>query len=180
MSQFYIGQVMMTAFGFAQKHFAKCDGQILPIQQNQALFSLLGIQYGGDGRVNFALPDLRGRTPAGGYPSSDPSWNPPRYTMGMVSGSETVTLLQSNLPPHNHTMSASSANGTNTAPRGAGFTLGATPAGGTMLYGQVASVVPLSGGPLGSAGSSQPHNNMQPFAVLNFNIALAGIFPSRN
>ena len=98
MSEFFLGQVMMTGFNFAPKYWAQCNGQLLPIAQNQALFSLLGTQFGGDGINTFALPDLRSRTPTGYGSSVDSSWQPPAVQMGQAAGSENVTLLPSNLP----------------------------------------------------------------------------------
>jgi microcystin-dependent protein len=171
---------MMTAFGFAQKYFAQCNGQLLPIAQNQALFSLLGTTYGGDGRVTFALPDLRSRTPVGGIPSSSPNWNPPQYLMGQASGTENVTLISTELPSHTHSVTLTTATGTRSSPRGAGTTLGASDPSTDMFYGPAAMLMPLGGGPLSPAGGSAPHPNVQPYTTINFNIALQGIFPSRN
>lgn len=176
MAEFYMGQVMMTGFGFAPKYFAQCSGAILPVSQNQALFSLLGTIYGGDGRVVFILPDLRGRTPAGGFLSNDPDWQPAPYAMGLIAGVETVGLNGDENPQHTHVMAASSSNGTSGALDGNQLLAATSP--GT-LYGAAAALVPQTSGPTSGAGAGQPHENMQPFQVINFNIALTGIYPSR-
>lgn len=179
MSDFFIGQIMMTGFGFAQKHFAQCNGQMMAVAQNQALFALLGITYGGDGRVTFALPDLRSRTPAGGVASADPGWQPEPYVPGQAAGSENITLLPTQLPMHNHLVTVTSDNGTRAAPRGNGLTLASTVPAAMTFYGPPDVAIPLSGGPLESTGGNQPHPNQQPYSTINFNIALAGIYPSR-
>src|SRR5688572_32920819 len=98
MTEIFLGQILPAAFSFAPRYFAQCNGQLLPISQNQALFSLLGTQYGGNGQTNFALPDLRSRTPIGYASSVDSSWQPPAVQIGELGGSENVTLLNSNLP----------------------------------------------------------------------------------
>lgn len=168
MTEVFLGQVMPTAFNFAPKNFALCNGQLLPIAQNQALFSLLGTSYGGDGRVTFALPDLRGRTPIGMGPS-----NP----IGQVSGQETVTLLTPQLPAHTHDFNGTTTLGTTRNPTGGLFAGTAS----TLLYsGTNGSQVPLAPQTVALAGGGQPHENMQPFKVINYCIALTGIFPSRN
>lgn len=183
MSEFYIGQIMMTGFGYAQKYFAMCNGQIMSIQQNQALFALLGTSYGGNGVNNFALPDLRGRVPVGAYPSADPSWQPAPYAMGQSGGVENVTLQTSNLPMHTHAFQASTSAGTATVPNGGLFGQAVIQGGGSENIYTPANggkLVPLDQGTLGPYGGSQPHSNVQPSSVINFNIALSGIWPSRN
>lgn len=182
MSEFFIGQVMLTAFNFAPRFFAQCNGQLLPINQNQALFSLLGTQYGGNGTTNFALPDLRSRTPIGYASSVDPGWQPPAVQIGQASGVESVTLLSSNLPAHSHQVNATNAVGSNRIPVGRVYAT-STDAGGAplALYGPSSGrTVPLAPQSVGVAGGSQPHPNLQPYTVINFCIALSGIFPSRN
>ena len=129
MSEFFIGQVMMAGFNFAPKFWALANGQLLPINQNQALFSLLGTQYGGNGTTNFALPDLRSRTPIGYASSVDPSWQPPSVQIGQSSGVENVTLLSTNLPAHTHSVNASTANGDNRLPSGRVFATSTNSAG---------------------------------------------------
>jgi microcystin-dependent protein len=176
MSEFFIGQVMMTGFDFAPRFWAQCNGQLLPIAQNQALFSLLGTQFGGNGTTNFALPNLQSRTPIGYASSVDPSWQPPAVQIGQVAGVENVTLLSSNLPTHSHTLSGSSARATSPDPTGRTFavrrsTLGYAPGSGNAAASS-AAVAPQ--------GGNQPHPNLQPYSVINFCIALSGIFPSRN
>jgi microcystin-dependent protein len=177
-SEFFLGQIMMTGFGFAPKYWAQCNGQILGIAQNQALFSLLGTTYGGDGRTTFALPDLRSRTPAGGITSSGGGWNPPQYLPGMAAGVENVTLLQTEMPVHTHIVNATTATATQLAGSDT-VTLSATDPSSQPLYGAPTTMVPLAGGPLTPAGGTQPHPNIQPYETINFNIALSGIFPSR-
>lgn len=178
-----MGQVMLTGFNFAQKYFAFCNGQLLPINQNTALFSLLGTYYGGNGVTNFALPDLRGRTPVGFGSSLDPSWQPSPYPLGLVAGTETVTLLQSQVPPHSHQVNATNTGGDNRNPSGRLYampTSTATPPTPPTPYGATTQSVPLSPTSVSPVGGNQPHNNMQPFQALTFVIALSGIYPSRN
>jgi len=171
MSDPFIGQISITAFGFAPKGWALCNGQLLPINQNQALFSLLGTQYGGNGIQNFALPDLRGRSPV--HRSN-------ALPQGVVVGVEAVTLIPSQLPPHNHGLQASSdlAN--------ANLPAGALPAargrGGPLMYAAAGAspAVAMHPSAVTASGGNQPHNNLQPYSTLNFVIALVGIFPSRN
>lgn len=179
MSDYFMGQIMMTGFPFAQRGFAQCNGTILAIRQNNALFSLLGITYGGDGQVTFALPDLRGRTPAGGgFSSADGNWQPPDMPLGAVGGSETVTLAPEQNPRHFHGFAATSDPATASFPGGEEVLAQTT--NGATLYGWPANLVPLGGGPSSFAGSGAPHPNMQPYSVINFNIALFGVFPSRS
>ncbi|MBE1162467.1 phage tail protein [Dyella acidiphila] len=179
MSEFYVGQIMMTGFGFAQRGFAFCNGQLLPIQQNTALFSLLGVQYGGNGTTNFQLPNLQGRTPTGSGPSADPGWQPSPYTIGEVAGVENVTLIGQQLPMHTHPVNATTATGNSKTPANAllgtsnSTTIPVFAAGGT-------NTVPLYPPTISMTGGSGPHGNMQPFRVINFNIALTGIYPSRS
>jgi microcystin-dependent protein len=176
MSEFFIGQIMMAGFNFAPKFWALSNGQLLPINQNQALFSLLGTQYGGNGTTNFALPDLRSRTPIGYASSVDPSWQPPAVQIGQASGVENVTLLSSNLPSHSHQLNATTSNGTTRNPNNAIYAN--TPV--SLFAGSSGSAVPLNAATVAPAGGNQPHPNLQPYTVINFCIALSGIFPSRN
>ncbi|ATS23199.1 MULTISPECIES: phage tail protein [Xanthomonas] len=183
MSEFFVGQIMLTGFAFAPKFFAQCNGQLLPINQNQALFSLLNTRYGGDGRTTFGLPDLRGRTPIGYSPSVDPAWQPPAVPMGQAAGAETVTLVGDNLPAHLHLMDCSSANGDNRVPTGRLFANNVvSPGPGTPhpLYAAPGTMVPLAQSTIANSGGGQAHPNLQPYTTLNFCIALSGIFPSRN
>lgn len=178
MAEFFMGQVMMTGFNFAQKYFAFCNGQLLAINQNTALFSLLGTYYGGNGVNNFALPNLQGRSPVGFGSSTDPSWQPSPYPLGTVTGTTTVTLLTSNLPSHNHAMAATTLTGGGRSPAGGIF---ATPSVATQnLYGPPTNLVPLAPTTIGLAGGTQPHPNLQPYQAITFVIALQGLYPSRN
>jgi microcystin-dependent protein len=181
MSEYFLGQIMMTGFNFAPKTFAQCNGQLLPIAQNQALFSLLGTQYGGNGTTNFALPDLRSRTPIGYASSVDPSWQPPSVQIGEVGGSENVTLLSSNLPAHVHAVNASTTNGDNRIPAGRVYATSINNSPAVAIYaassGPTVSMNPATVAP---AGGNLPHSNLQPYEVINFCIALSGIYPSRN
>lgn len=176
----FIGQIMMTGFGFAQKGFAMCNGQLLSIQQNQALFSLIGTTYGGNGVSNFQLPDLRGRTPNGRGPSPFGGV----YNMGQIAGTETVTLSLSQLPQHTHFFAATTRPGTAQQPSASpgSYAQSTVGTGTENIYGEPNSgpLVPLLAASVSSVGGNQPHPNMQPFDVINFNIALQGQFPSRN
>jgi Microcystin-dependent protein len=181
MSEFFIGQIMLTGFVFAPKYFAQCNGQLLPVNQNQALFSLLGTRFGGNGTTNFALPDMRGRTPVGYGPSADPNWQPAVAPMGQAAGAEAVTLVTDNLPAHTHLMDCSSANGDNRAPSGRLFANNVASSGtARALYAAPGAMVPLAQSTVAKAGGDQPHPNLQPYTTINFCIALSGIFPSRS
>jgi microcystin-dependent protein len=153
------------SFGFAPKGWALCNGQLLPINQNQPLFSLLGTTYGGDGRVNFALPNLQGRTPI--HVGSG-------HTLGERGGEQNHTLTISELPTHAHVASATSALADTNA------STGNLLAGVNNGYAAAAALVSLIPSTITNVGGSQPHLNMQPFLTLTFCVALQGIFPSRN
>ncbi|WP_295974578.1 tail fiber protein [uncultured Xanthomonas sp.] len=181
MSEFFIGQIMLTGFAFAPKYFAQCNGQLLPINQNQALFSLLSTRFGGDGKTTFGLPDMRGRTPVSYGPSADPAWQPPALPMGQAAGAETVTLVTDQLPAHLHLMECASAAGNSRNPTGRLFANnGATIGAATSLYAAPGSMVPLSQATVSTQGGGQAHPNVQPYTTLNFCVALSGIFPSRS
>jgi microcystin-dependent protein len=175
-TEVYVGQIMMTGFEFAPRNFAQCNGQILSINQNQALFALLGVQYGGNGSTTFQLPNLQGSALYGAGASVDPSWQPTPLPAGAIGGSETVTLTVPNLPIHTHALNATGVAGSplRTATNAL---LGKA---GHAVYGPSAGTVPLAPNTLAPAGGGLAHDNMQPFLVINFNIALSGIFPSRN
>ena len=164
MAEPFLGEIRLMSFNFAPKGWALCNGQFLPINQNQALFSLLGVMYGGNGQTTFALPDLRGRTPihlgAG-------------FTQGEKAGAETTTLNISQLPTHTHAAAGITASATTNSPNGAYL------AGSTAVYHGPTNLISLNPGTITSVGGSQPHTNMQPFLTLNFSIALQGIFPSQ-
>lgn len=161
----------MFGGNFAPQGFALCDGQLLAISQNDALFSLLGTTYGGDGRTTFGLPDLRGRVPIH-------VGNGPGLTfrqLGSKSGSEQVTLTTANLPPHTHGFSASTATGDSKHPAQRLPAAGVEPA-----YADAANLVSMNTGALAAAGGSGGHTNLMPFQCVNFIIALVGIYPSRS
>ena len=160
----FLGEIKICAFNFPPKGWALCNGQLLPINQNQALFSLLGTIYGGDGRVTFSLPDLR---------STAPMHAGAGFIQGQRGGEENHTLIQSELPAHSHLVPASNRPGNQASPAGALF---AAHRGGYANNSDT-SLAPAS---VSNVGASQPHNNMPPYLVLNFVIALQGIFPSRN
>jgi microcystin-dependent protein len=178
MSMPYIGEVRMFAIPFAPRHWADCAGQQMAINQNQALFSLLGTVFGGNGTTTFGLPDYRGRTPMG--QGTDPV-SGISYSPGQTGGLENVTLLTNQIPPHTHLFYATNTQGTtaNPAPQTGGV-LCAVPKDGFYYVAPDNNLVTLAADALGSAGGSQPHNNMQPSLVLRFSIALQGVFPSRN
>lgn len=165
MSTPFLSEIKIMSFNFAPKGWALCNGQFLPINQNQALFSLLGTTYGGDGRTTFALPDLRGNVPihmGGGH------------TLGEVAGTTAVTVNIQQLPTHPHTASATTALADTNA------TTGNLLAGVNNGYAAAAALTTLIPSTISNVGGSQAHNNMMPYLVLNFCIALQGIFPSQN
>lgn len=174
MSEPYLGEIRMAGFNFAPRGWALCNGQLMSIAQNTALFSLLGTTYGGDGQTTFALPDFRGRAP--NHWGSGPGLTP--RVIGEASGSETVTLISTEMPQHTHLIAGLSAPGTQVAPNGG--LLAAQARGGAMIYATGAPDSTLAPNSVGIAGGSQPHNNMQPYLTVTFIIALNGIFPSRN
>ncbi|WP_019987748.1 phage tail protein [Rudanella lutea] len=171
----FIGMIGLFGFNFPPKDWAFCNGQLLSISQNSALFALLGTTYGGNGQTTFALPDLRGRTPIG--MGNGPGLTP--RTIGEMSGSENVTLLQTQMPQHNHLMNVSNLAGTNTSPENSVIAVASV--SGEPLAGY-SSTIDTTANPMaiGMAGGTQPHNNMQPYLAMNYCIALYGIFPSRN
>jgi microcystin-dependent protein len=165
MSEPFLAEVRIVGFNFAPRGWAFCDGQILPINQNQSLYSLLGTTYGGDGRTSFALPDLRGRTPI--HVGNG-------HSQGQKSGEEFHPLSAAEMPQHTHTAKASSSSGNTPIPQGNVL------ASANNLYSDPASLTDLRAGTVANAGGGQAHDNMQPFLALNFVIALRGLFPSRN
>jgi len=171
MSDPFLGEVKIFAGNFAPRGWATCDGQLIPISQNTALFALLGVNFGGDGRTTFSLPDLRARMPM--HAGQGPGLSP--HSVGETGGSTSVTLLQSEIPQHTHTLHASPAAST-TSPGGSA-TLAVT--SGTKIYAAPSNLVPMGAG-LQAAGGNQPHENRQPFLGVTFIIALQGIFPARN
>lgn len=163
----YLGEIRLVSFQFPMKGWALCNGQLLPINQNQALFSLLGTMYGGNGQTTFALPDLRGRMPVHGA-----------VEQGQSGGTAAVTLGLANMPAHAHTLMASDNNTHSVSP--AGRTFGNVEQNGTNMFRPQDGSAGLHPGSVSNAGGSQPHNNMQPYLVCNFQIALTGIFPPRS
>ncbi|MBT8160015.1 MULTISPECIES: phage tail protein [Arthrobacter] len=168
MSEPFLGEIRLVGFNFAPTGWALCNGQIMSISQNTALFALLGTMYGGNGVSTFALPNLQGR--AALHNGQGPGLS--NYSQGQVGGTETTTLLTSNLPPHTHPGMFASTNETTDRP-----SAGMAPAPGGS-YGPPDSGVPLA--PTQASGSGLPFNTMQPYLVLNYIIALQGIFPSRS
>lgn len=170
MSQPFLSEIRICSFAFAPKNWALCNGQLLPINQNQALFSLLGTTYGGDGRVNFGLPDLRGRVPISMGSG---------FTLGQRAGEESHTLISSEMPTHIHQVSSTSSAGTQSKPQSA-YPANAAPSQIYSAGGVNMQAVAMSSAMVSSVGGSQSHENRQPFLVLSFCIALTGIFPSQN
>ena len=168
MSTPYIGEIRLFGGTFAPAGWVFCDGSLLPISENDALFALIGTTYGGDGQTTFAVPDLRGRLPlhqgAG-------------FVIGQAGGTETVTLTTQQIPGHSHVVNGTAANASTTSPAGnVAATMGAVT---TFLYGTDAPPSSLAPQSVGLAGGSQPHDNMQPFLCVSFIMSLFGIFPSQ-
>lgn len=169
----YIGEIRMMASNYAPSGWAKCEGQLLPIATNQALFSLLGTTYGGNGVTTFALPDLRGRVPM--HYGQGPGLS--NYTQGETGGSETNTLTINQMPAHNHTINAVTTDGNQNDPSGS------FPANTKLLdkeYSNAAPNTTMNPAMVGISGASQPVNNMQPYLTVTYIIALQGIFPPQN
>jgi microcystin-dependent protein len=167
MSEPFLGEIKIISWNYAPKGWAMCNGQFLPINQNQALFSLLGTMYGGNGQTTFALPDFRGKIPmhlgAG-------------FTQGEVAGQYAHTVTQSEMPAHLHFMDVTNNDGTSPNP-GSTVILSKSVAN---TYGGATGLIAMNAASVGNVGGSQPHENKQPYLVLNFAIALQGIFPSQN
>lgn len=172
MSEPFIGEIRMFAGNFAPRGWAFCNGQLMPINQNAALFSILGTTYGGDGRITFALPDLRGRVPIHAGQGAGLS----SYPLGSRGGSEHVTLTTEQLPAHGHALLASDGEGDQRSP--ANHTL-AVPEE-SPIYSASEPIVRMSNGAIAPTGNGQPHENRQPYLAVNYIIALVGIFPSRS
>lgn len=175
MAEPYIGEIRIFAGNYSPRQWAKCDGQLMAISSNDALFALIGTTYGGDGRTTFALPDLRGRIPL--HVGSGSGLNP--VVMGQKIGLEQVTLSTNNLPSHNHPMQASNITATSTTP------VGNLPAQGQFnIYddgqGEPLNSVQYNQSAVGTTGGSLGHSNMQPYLGLTFIISLSGLFPPRN
>lgn len=164
----------MFAGNFAPRNWALCNGQLLAISQNTALFSILGTTYGGNGTTTFALPNLQSRVPI--HPGQGPGLSP--YVLGQQGGTESVTLLTNQLPSHNHPVLGSSSGGNQPGP-GGGF-LASESTGTSLNYTSASPDSTMAAGVIGTTGNNLPHSNIQPYLCVNFIIALFGIFPSRN
>jgi microcystin-dependent protein len=177
MSDPFLGEIRLVGFSFAPQGWAFCDGQLLSISQNTALFSLLGTYYGGDGVNTFALPDLRGRVPVN--QGQGPGLS--SYNIGQSTGAEWVTLITSQIPAHSHAVSANSTSGSVENPIG-NFTAAITDPNSGASINAFASTSngTMNQGVIGLAGGNQPHPNLQPLLCVNFIIAVQGIYPSRN
>lgn len=179
MSTPFLSQIETFSFNFAPKGWALANGQLLPINQNQPLFSLLGTTYGGDGRVNFALPDLRSRTPI----SFGGSFG---GVLGQRGGSEAVTIINSTMPQHNHALMADNNNPTTNSPANTNVLAknqGVASTGANFGFAIYSGNTPnniAAANTIGNTGGSQPHTNLMPYLCINFSIALQGIFPSQN
>lgn len=168
----FVAEIRIFPFNFPPKGWAFCDGQILPLSQNTALFSLLGTTYGGDGKSNFALPNMQGNAPM--HPGQGPGLS--LHDLGETGGSETVSLLESEIPSHSHTMFTSKADGGAKSPAAQLLAKGV----GINDYAPDSSALTqLNDNAIAPAGGDQPHNNMQPYLTLNFCIALQGVYPPR-
>jgi microcystin-dependent protein len=170
----FVAEIRIFPFNFPPKGWAFCDGQILPLSQNTALFSLLGTTYGGDGKSNFALPNMQGNAPM--HPGQGPGLS--LHDLGEMGGSETVTLLESETPSHSHLMMGFAAPGNRSTPIGNAISrvTGATP---YVAANPNPPLVTMADVAITPAGGDQPHNNMQPYLTLNFCIALQGVYPPR-
>jgi len=167
----FVAEIRIFPFNFAPKGWAWCDGQLLPLSQNTALFSLLGTMYGGDGKSNFALPNMQGNAPM--FWGQGPGLS--LHDEGETGGSETVSLLESEIPSHSHNFMASQSDGNDTSPQNELLATGI----GVNSFAAPPPIVPMSQNMLTPAGGDQPHNNMQPYLTLYFNIALQGVYPPR-
>ena len=171
MSEPFIAEIRIFAGNFAPRGWAFCDGQLLPISQNTALFSLIGTTYGGDGRSTTALPNLQGRAPM--HPGRGPGLTSRR--LGQRGGVETITLSEAQMPAHTHTLRATNARGGVSTPAGNAFNRSI----GETAYHTATNLTAMASQMAENTGGSQSHNNMQPFLTLNFIIALVGLYPSR-
>lgn len=168
MSEPFLSEIKIMSFNFPPRGWAFCNGQLLPINQNQPLFALLGTNYGGDGRVNFGLPNLQARVPI--------HWGGGTMTLGQTGGENAHTVSMTEMPQHLHVLQASSTDGD--VPVGNAALFGGS--GAQPCYGTATNLTNLLPGTVGMIGGSQPHENRSPYLVLNFCIALTGIFPSQN
>jgi len=170
MAEPFVAEIRIFAGNFAPRSWAFCNGQLLPVSQNTALFSLIGTTYGGDGRSTMALPNLEGRAPM--HPGRGPGLTARR--LGQRGGVETVTLTEAQLPNHSHTMTGTDRDVDDNKPGGALY------GAGSFQYQNASNLVQMNEAMLPATGGSQPHNNMQPYLTINFIIALQGLYPSRS
>lgn len=170
MSEPFVAEIRIFAGNFAPRGWAFCNGQLLPVSQNTALFSLIGTTYGGDGRSTTALPDLQGRAPM--HPGRGPGLTARR--LGQRGGTETVTLSEAQLPNHSHSMEVSVEDGERRDPSGSYF------GRGNAIYANPSNTASMASQSLPNTGGSQAHNNLQPYLAMNFIIALVGLYPSRS
>ena len=168
----FVAEIRIFPFNFAPKGWAFCNGQIMPIAQNTALFSLLGTTYGGNGQSNFALPNLQGSAPM--HPGQGPGLS--HHDLGEIGGADTVSLIESEMPAHTHAVTASLSDGTEQTPFNAFYATGV----GIGQYAASGATTILSDNAVGLAGGGQPHNNLQPYLTLSFCIALQGVYPPRS
>ncbi|PXA91706.1 phage tail protein [Nostoc sp. 3335mG] len=175
MSQQFVGEIRLFPFAFAPRTWALCAGQLIGVQQNATLFALLGTLYGGDGTTSFALPDLRGRALIGSGTGHGAS-----YANGQAAGSESVTLVPAQIPEHRHAWQVTRDPGDTIAPASNHYAAGRAGGQPAATYGALATPVTMAPTTIGTTGASRPHDNMQPFTVLNYCIALEGTYPSRN
>lgn len=171
MSEPFMGELMCVAFSFAPRGWVLCNGQLLPINQNQALFSLLGTTYGGNGQTTFALPDMRGR-----HANSSGQG----YVVGQISGAESITLSQNQIPAHNHIVSATQSTENSVVPTASIFADVGNTAGFNIYKASPSPGTSFNAACVTTAGGSQAHTNQSPYLVVNWIIALQGIFPSQN
>jgi microcystin-dependent protein len=170
----FVAEIRIFPFNFAPRGWAFCNGQLMPISQNTALFSLLGTTYGGDGKSTFALPDMQGNAPM--HAGQGPGLS--NHDLGEMGGSQTVTLMESEIPSHSHSIGANTVDPADVQAPSQAVVL-ARSAGGNAYLSPPANLVAMSNSTVGPAGGGAPHNNMQPYLTLNFCIALQGVFPPR-
>lgn len=168
----FVAEIRIFPFNFAPRGWAWCDGQLLPLSQNTALFSLLGTTYGGDGQSTFALPDLQGKAPM--HPGQGPGLS--LHDLGEEGGTETVTLLESEIPSHNHRLNAASLNSQSTIATNNSLGRGNP----VKIYSTMSPTTLMGTNSIAPTGGSQPHNNMMPYLTMYFCIALQGVFPPRS
>lgn len=175
MSQPYVGQIISVGFNFAPVGWNLCDGSLLAISEYEVLYNLIGTTYGGNGTTNFALPDLRGRTPL----NVGTGTGLPTYVLGELSGSESVTLIGAQVGAHSHNLLASTQNGSANNPA-SGLALGQNPVTAVPVFGPPPSTTSLAGSSIGNSQGGLPHENRQPFLTINYIIALFGTYPSQS